>query len=142
MALIKSLHLLRYFHIVIDHEKVCVSREKSKQQAFSTVFKSHNERKRERRVGSICTESNSSPAGKFYTHIREKRISLQVCLIFIYPRKVGCIFQKKSIIVSSKYFDLDCVFVLNRAPRNNSRTSVIVWLFSLSQPRFQTKTTS
>ena len=33
-------------------------------------------------------------------------MSRQVCLIFIYPLKIGCIFHRTHIIFPSKYFDL------------------------------------
>ena len=48
--------------------------------------------------------------GNFHPYV--KRMSWQVYLFSFDPVKTGCIFQGKNIF-SSKYFDLDCVFISN-----------------------------
>ena len=79
--------------------------ERSKRQAFSTVFKSGNERKRER-VGSICIESNySSPAGKFYTHIRKKDVMTMLFHFHLPTQNWVYIFSRKKTMLSS----LQCI---------------------------------
>ena len=52
--------------------------ERSKQQAFSTVFKSYNGRKGEDELGQSVLKSNSSQVGKFFTDIRKKYIIISL----------------------------------------------------------------
>ena len=83
--------------------------KRSERQTFSTVFKSDNERKKER------GESNSSPQGNF-TLISEKKDVMTSLIDFHLTTQNWVYFpEKKHIIFSSKYFDLDCAFISNRA---------------------------
>ena len=120
MALIKILHLLRYFHIVIDHENF------AKSSFWSCPLK------------VLCIPQNNlgnKHFRQFLNHIMEEKekdeLGLVLQVIYLWLGNFTLISGKKDvmtslfdlhIIFSSKYFDLDCILIWNRAPRNKSRT--------------------
>ena len=106
-------------------EDLCIPQKNLSNKHFQQFLNKIMKEKEKEDLGQRVLKAVLLRLGNF-TFISEKRISWQVCLIFIYTLKIGCTFQKKTCYLLFKACWLGLCFHIkqlsNRAQRDKDRT--------------------